>query len=62
MPTLPELGLKKIQELVDMRNEQMFQVKNTGMAEILEAGLRSKYNVVIDDDVQAWYLNEVPQS
>ena len=62
MPTLPELGLKKIQELVDMRNEQMFQVKNTGMAEILEAGLRSKYNVVIDDDMQTWYLKEVPQA
>ena len=56
MPTLPELGLKKIQGLVDMRSEQMFRLKNTGMAEILEAGLRSKYNVVIDDDEQTWYL------
>ena len=62
VPTLHELGLKKIQELVDMRNDQMFQLKNTGMAEILEAGLRSTYNVVIDDDEQTWYLELEPES
>jgi hypothetical protein len=56
--SLPNVGLNSIQELVDMRNEQLFHHKNTGMAEILEAGIRSKYNIVIDDENHTWYLVE----
>jgi hypothetical protein len=62
MPALPALEFRKIQELVDMRNEQKFQRKNTGMAEIMEAGLRSKYKVVIDDETQTWYVDGSSQS
>jgi hypothetical protein len=57
MFNLANVGLNSIQELVDMRNEQLFHHKNTGMAEILEAGLRSKYNIVIDDENHSWYLD-----
>jgi hypothetical protein len=45
-------------DLVDTRNEKMFGIKVTGMADILEVGLRSKYDVVINDDTQTWYLEE----
>ena len=62
MQKLPESGLMKIQELVDMRNEQMFRLKNTGMADILEAGLKSKFNVVISDEKQVWYIEEPSMS
>jgi hypothetical protein len=36
----------------------MFGSRVTGMADILEVGLRSKYDVVINDDTQTWYLEE----
>eukprot|EP00545_Synedropsis_sp_CCMP1620_P013654 CAMPEP_0119013540 /NCGR_PEP_ID=MMETSP1176-20130426/8502_1 /TAXON_ID=265551 /ORGANISM="Synedropsis recta cf, Strain CCMP1620" /LENGTH=596 /DNA_ID=CAMNT_0006966637 /DNA_START=28 /DNA_END=1818 /DNA_ORIENTATION=+ len=55
---LSPLELGTIQELVDKRNEEMFQLKNKSMGEILEAGLRSKYNIVIDDETQSWYLSD----
>lgn len=60
--SVPEHGIRRIQELVDMRNEQMFKIKNTGMAEILEAGLRSQYSVVINDETQTWYLEDSSKS
>jgi hypothetical protein len=64
-PYLPETGslddltdseVRIIQELVDQRNEELI-AKNKSMAEILQAGLRSKYGVVIDDEKRSWYLD-----
>lgn len=54
-PSFSSEEMETIQHLVDKRNEEMFSLKNKSMAEILEAGLKSKYHILIDDDTQTWH-------
>jgi len=54
---IPEPKLKQIQEMVRMRNVEKFEKKNKFMPNIIEGGLKSKHQVVIDDNYRVWYID-----